>query len=248
MLGGMEAINTMTSKTEKNAARETKAIAKADEKRYYEEAKTWEAEIFRSARSRARGWSWVAGISLILVFLSVMTLMAVMPLKETVPYVIEVDRVSGIVEVKRSITDVGISESEAITKFFIVTYLTAREAYMYSRAQEDYVKVQKMSAPSVASEHYEWFQPGSEKSPLNVFGKSGTVELQIRNVSFIDKNTVTIPIKRIEKKKGQKVEKYDVVTLNYQYLQDPATEEDRFINPLGFQVTAYRKDPQLVEE
>lgn len=238
----------MASKSDKKAAREAKAIEKAAEKQYYEEAKDWESEKYRSARGRARVWAWIAGIASVLTFMSIAALMMVMPLKETIPYVIEVDRVSGITEVKRAITEGGVSESEAITKYFIVDYLTAREAYLYDRAQVDYVKVQKMSSQEVASIHYTWFQPSNDESPLNVFGRSGTVEIQIRNVSFIDQDTVTIPIKRIEMAKGQMVEKYEVVTLSFQYLQDPATEEDRFINPLGFQVTAYRKDPQLVED
>ena len=44
--------------------RELKKIAKAEEKAYYEEAKTWEAELYRSARGRARVWAWIAGLSL----------------------------------------------------------------------------------------------------------------------------------------------------------------------------------------
>lgn len=238
----------MATKADRKAAQEEKRVHKQAEKAYYEEAKEWESEKYRSARGRARVWAWIAGLSLVVTFMCVITLMLVLPLKEVVPYVIEVDRASGLVEVKRSITEGGVSESEAITKYFIVDYLNAREAYLYDRAQVDFVKVQKMSSAEVASNHFTWFQPSNDDSPLNVFGKSGTVEIQIRNVSFIDEDTVTIPIKRTERTKGQINDKYEVVTMSFQYLQDPASEEDRFINPLGFQVTAYRKDPQLVED
>lgn len=228
--------------------RELKKIAKAEEKAYYEEAKTWEAELYRSARGRARVWAWIAGLSLLFSIMCVTTLMLVLPLKTAVPYVIEVDRNTGITQVKRSIEDGGISESEAITKFFIVDYLMAREGYMYDRAQEDYVKVQKMSSQPVALQHHTSFEPNNPDSPLNVFGRSGTVEIEIRNVSFIDNDTVTIPIKRTMRRTGTVMDDYEVVTLKYQYLQDPMSEEDRFINPLGFQVIAYRKDPQLLQE
>ena len=238
----------MATRAERKAAAEEKRIQKDAEKRYYEEAKEWESEKYRSARGRGRVWAWIACLSMLVTFMCVLTLMLVLPLKEVVPYVIEVDRASGLVEVKRSITEGGVSESEAITKYFIVDYLTAREAYLYDRAQVDYVKVQKMSSAEVASNHYTWFQPSNDESPLNVFGRDGTVEIEIRNVSFIDEDTVTIPIKRIERTKGAIKEVYEVVTMSFQYLQDPASEEDRFINPLGFQVTAYRKDPQLVED
>jgi len=117
---------------------------------------------------------------------------------------------------------------------------------MYSRRNIDYNKVMKMSSPAIAEEYYQSFNPViNEDSPLNIYGESGTVELDIRNISFIDKGTVTIPIRRIVKTPGEIIEKYDVVTMDFKYLNKPDTDDDRLINPLGFQVTSYRKDQQL---
>jgi len=74
------------------------------------------------------------------------------------------------------------------------------------------------------------------------------MDIKIRNISFVDADTVTIPIKRTVIRPGQKHDSYDVITLSFKYTQDPLSEEDRNINPLGFQVTAYRVDPQLLNE
>lgn len=238
----------MATRAEKQAERERVKAEKNAEKRYYEEARIWDAEVYRTARGQRRMLWWLMSVSWVITLLMVFTLMLMMPLKTVEPYVIEVDRASGLVEVKRPIIEGGIPQSEAITKYFIVKYLTSREAYLYERAADDYTTVQKMSSPEVASRYATDFAPGNESSPLNIYGRSGTVEIQIRNVSFITENTVTIPIKRIGTKKGQVTEDYEVVTLTFQYLNDPASEADRFINPLGFQVTAYRKDPQLLNE
>ena len=238
----------MATSLEKRAERERVKAEKNAEKRYYEEAGMWDAEVFRTARGQRRVLWWLNGVSWTITLLMALALMLMMPLKTVEPYVIEVDRASGLVEVKRPIYEGGITQNEAITKYFIVQYLTAREAYLYDRAAEDYTKVQKMSSLQVASRYATDFAPGNPSSPLNIYGRSGTVEIRIRNVSFITENTVTIPIKRIGTTKGRVIEDYEVVTLTFQYLNDPASEADRFINPLGFQVTAYRKDPQLLNE
>ncbi|WP_435104926.1 VirB8/TrbF family protein [Arhodomonas sp. AD133] len=33
-------------------------------------------------------------------------------------------------------------------------------------------------------------------------------------------------------------------TLTFRYVSNPASEQDRLVNPLGFEVTDYRRDPE----
>jgi type IV secretion system protein VirB8 len=35
-----------------------------------------------------------------------------------------------------------------------------------------------------------------------------------------------------------------VAVIHFRYSNEPMSLEDRFVNPLGFQVTGYRKDPE----
>jgi type IV secretion system protein VirB8 len=37
-----------------------------------------------------------------------------------------------------------------------------------------------------------------------------------------------------------------VAVIRYRYSTAPMSVEDRYVNPLGFQVTSYRKDPEAV--
>ena len=224
----------------------SKGVTKAGLEQYIVEGKAWETEIYSSAK-RSRNIAWATTVFLMVcTLMAIIALILVMPLKERIPYIIEVDEISGMVEVRRSIIEGGISENEAITKFFIVKYLQAREQYLADTAQKDYVVVQKLSSRSVAQRYFQYFSPDNPKSPLNILGKKGRMDIKIRNISFVDADTVTIPIKRTVIRPGQKHDSYDVITLSFKYTQDPLSEEDRNINPLGFQVTAYRVDPQLL--
>ncbi|MBL4571594.1 MAG: hypothetical protein JKY40_10475 [Gammaproteobacteria bacterium] len=223
-------------------------VSKKDEQGYYAESQAWESEIVNSARSRARIFGWIAVISTSCFVLMVITLMLLIPLKETVPYVIEVDTISGLVEVKRPLDEGVLTQSEAVTKFFLVQYINAREGYLFDTAAQDYETVQKMSSQSVANRHYQWFQPSNADSPLNLHGEKGSVEIEVRSVSFVDEDTVTIPIRRTTIGNGTSTDTFEVITISFLYQNNPTTEQDRFINPLGFQVTAYRSDPQLIQE
>jgi type IV secretion system protein VirB8 len=45
---------------------------------------------------------------------------------------------------------------------------------------------------------------------------------------------------------GEDVEESLVATIGFEYVAAPMHEEDRMVNPLGFQVTSYRVDPEVV--
>lgn len=218
------------------------------EQAYLKESNAWEADVYQRALSRSKVWGVVAAVAIAFASLCLLAVMMLLPLKTVEPFVIEVDKASGLVDVVQPLREGGISQNEAVIKYFINTYITARESYLFDRYKQDYTVVQKMSNNKVASEYHDWFHPSNKESPLELYKEKGRVDVKIRNLSFIDENTVTVPISRTIKNSTQTIVSYDVITLSFQFLQTPQSESDRLINPLGFQVTAYRVDEQMVQE
>lgn len=218
------------------------------EQAYLKESNAWETEVYQRAQARSKVWGVVASIAIIFACLCLGAVMLMLPLKTVEPFVIEVDKISGLVEVVQPLNEGGVSQNEAVIKYFINTYITAREGYLFDRYKKDYLVVQKMSSSSVADQYHEWFHPSNDLSPLNMYNRKGSVDIQLRNVSFIDDDTVNVPVVRVIKNGATKINLYDVITLSFQFLKTPQSEADRLINPLGFQVTAYRVDEQMVEE
>ena len=221
------------------------------DKKYFEDALSWDIEIYQNAQKKAKNYAALSAILLILLFLCLVIIALLVPLKTVEPYVVQVDRASGMVEVKRPLKESGvqaISESEAITKFFINQYIIAREGYLYDTYVSNYKTVQKMSSSKIAQEYTNWFNDSNEESPLNIYKNVGQVKIEVRSLSFIDENTVSVPILRIEKKYNKTIESYQVVTLSFKYLQNPKKQIDRLVNPLGFQVTSYNVDEQMIKE
>lgn len=218
------------------------------EQAYLQEANAWEADVYQRALSRSKVWGVIAAIAVAFASLCLLAVMMLLPLKSVEPFVIEVDKASGLVSVVKPLSDGGVSQNEAIIKYFIKTYITARESYLFDRYKQDYTVVQKMSNNKVAGEYHDWFHPSNDNSPLELYKAKGRVDVKIRNLSFIDEDTVTVPISRKVKVGTSTTESYDVITLSFQFMQTPQSESDRLINPLGFQVTAYRVDEQMMRE
>ncbi|WP_239528760.1 VirB8/TrbF family protein, partial [Stenotrophomonas maltophilia] len=70
--------------------------------------------------------------------LSLIALIIVLPLKETETYIYSVDNQTGRAEEMTKVTNSTLNENEAVSRFFVDTYLKAREGYNYFRLQQDY--------------------------------------------------------------------------------------------------------------
>lgn len=221
-------------------------ITPEDEEEFYIEADSWNKDVVESVKRSRAIWRWVAAASFLLMFMAVLTLAAITPLKTAVPYVIKVDQSTGIVEIIEPLKQSTVPQDEAITKYFIAKYLKNREQYNFQTVKQDYIAVQKMSIQNVFSKYAAKMNPSNKESPFNIYGKSTSVSISIRDIVFLDEHTALSHIKRNVNNGLREETSYWIITLTFEYVLDPATESDRYINPLGFQITSYRLDPEIV--
>jgi hypothetical protein len=69
----------------------------------------------------------------------------------------------------------------------------------------------------------------------------------VKSVSFLNSHTAQVRFTSTETMRASKSTDAWVAILSFRFVNLPETEEERFINPLGFQVTAYRLDQELVQ-
>lgn len=214
---------------------------------YYQGADEWAEEKYRLASRRARLWQYVGLGSGVIALLLSLSLAGLTPMKTAVPYVIKVDSSSGIVEIIEPLREGTVPGDEALTKYFIVQYLQAREQYERQRFEVDANKVSMMSSGRVFDEYSQEFAPSVEDSPFRLYGDNGTVTIEVRSINFLDADTAVVRLKRSVNRQGERRESDWMITLSFSYLLTPGSESDRFVNPLGFQVTQYRKDPMVLD-
>lgn len=221
------------------------------------------ADVVR--RSERRAW-FVAFSAILMALLLAGGYFMILPLKERTPFLVMADAYTGTATVARLRGDFGshsITTNEAFNKSNIAHYVTARESYdITQRNIRDWNTIFTMSTSDVANAYnhaaYARNNPGSL---INIYGGTKAIRVVIISITLLDstRNTegpgtgggdATVRFQRllVDKSSGvSSVLDTRVANLRYNYRKNLALDEQqRFANPLGFQVTSYRVDTELV--
>lgn len=222
-------------------------VPASDLRAYFEEARRWDADRLSAARRSARiAWS-AAALSSVLAICGVLAIVGLTPLKRTEPYVVRVDSTTGAVEVMTALKDVRArSYDEAVTKAFLATYVRSREGWLPAAAEADFRQVSLMSTPQEQQRWAQAYRPSNPKSPQTLFGPSVQVLVEVRAISFVAPGVANVRFHRTVRRGAQDEASDWIATLAFAYAKAPMREADRLANPLGFQVSTYRVDPEVV--
>ena len=214
---------------------------------YFQDGEKWEHEIVRKAK-RSRTFAWfVALVFAAITFLSLAALVMMMPLKSFEPYIVEVDRNTGYIEVKTGLTrPKNLTEQEAVTQANIVRYIRAREGYDPYAIKENFGIAALLSTGDAARELQELFSKTNSQNPARRYGKLKKVLVDIKSVSFPNNSTAIVRFSTTEKSDTDAILRHYISVVRFRYTDTPATNEWRFENPLGFQVYDYRRDQETV--
>lgn len=214
---------------------------------YFDNGKTWDQEIIAGAlQSRNRAWI-MSFFCMIIAALSLLTLLCILPLKTYEPYVVTVDRNTGYLEVTKGLYEGDLTQDEAITQSNLVKYVTLRESYNPSVLRENYDLASLMSQGSALQEFQQLWNGKNPDNPSIALGRKASIDVKIQSVSFLSEKTASIRFERALKENNQTKVSHWTAMIDYQYVQKPMKMADRFLNPLGFQVTSYRINPDVLE-
>jgi type IV secretion system protein VirB8 len=217
---------------------------------YYRGAETW-AHDRQQAADRSLRLAWLAaGIAATVAVLEAFALIALIPLKREVPYTLLVDRQTGYVEALRPLETDTISADAALTRSFLVQYVIARESFDIDTLQSNYRKVGLWSGGEARQRYLAAMNAGNSLSPLANLPRGASLDVQIRSVSSLSANTSLVRFSTLAtgtSGQGQVTQHWQAV-LTYHFSQAEMSAEDRLTNPLGFQVTRYRRDPETLPE
>jgi type IV secretion system protein VirB8 len=223
-------------------------IKRKEESDYFKEAASWDDDRVISLRkSRRTGW-WVAGAEFVLLMMLALAIVVMLPLKTADVRLVRVDSSTGIVDQVVKLADAKESYDEAMTKFFLRRVVALRETYTRGQLQNNYDQSVLFTAPSARAQLKADFSFENPNGPYKRYGELGTASVQIVTISFVAKNVAQVRYVRTDRKGGTEVQSHWIATVEFRYVSQPASEESRGVNPLGFQVTNYRNDPEAVLE
>lgn len=217
-------------------------------RRYFQEARRWDQDRLASAlRSRRLAWG-VAGGTGVLAAAAVSAVAVLTPLKTVEPFVVRVDRATGMVDVMRGLSDedAPVRYEEAVSKYFLAQYVRNREGYLDPAAADAFRFVALLSAPAEQRRWAELYRGSNPDSPQNLYGPDGEAVVAVRAISFIGDDVANVRFRRTVRRAQQTLETDWIATVAFTYTRAPMRETDRLSNPLGFQVVSYRADPEVV--
>jgi type IV secretion system protein VirB8 len=221
---------------------------------YFEGAESWSHDRQRASdRSLRLGWI-AAGAATLIAILEAFALLALVPLKRDVPYALLVDRQTGYVQALKPLENDGITADAALTRSFLVQYVIARESFDDGSLQENYRKVGLWSDGEARERYVAAMNANNPASPLASLPRGATIDVQIRSASSLSADTALVRFSTARTDPGgrpQVGQNWQAV-VTFRFSNANMTAEDRLTNPLGFQVTRYRRDaetlPQAVVE
>ena len=223
-------------------------VSKKEEQDYFTEAKSWDNDkVNELKKSRRTAWYVASAATAVTVMLGA-ALLTLIPLHTIEPYVVRVDSSTGIVDQVVRLRDAKTSYDEIMSKYFLRRLVTLRETYTRAQLDNNYKQAVLFTAPKARAELKQAFSFDNPRGPYKRYGELGTATLQFKNISFISPNVAQVRYVRIDQKAGAETASHWVATIEFRYVSQPAGEEARGINPLGFQVTNYRNDPEALVE
>ena len=208
-------------------------------------ARTWERETYLSLRrSVHRAWACALAATA-LACLALLALLLVLPLKEFSPYVVTVDRNTGWLEVTRGLHPGNLSQHEALTIAQIVRCLTARESFDATDYAARYREVGLCMTGRALDAYRRLHAQTNERSPAALYGYDGIIRVEISSVNLLSETTALASFRTVLEFRGREVVNHWRAALTFAYTDKPFSMRDRFVNPLGFQISSYRRDPDL---
>lgn len=181
--------------------------------------------------------------------LEALALVLLTPLKTVVPYTLMVDRTTGYVQALKPLDQATIAPDAALTQSFLAQYVLAREGFDRSTINASYRKVALFSAGTARSSYISQMQVNNPASPLLGYPPGTTIDVRVKSISPLGGNTAMVRFEtlRSDRDAAPQVTGEWVSIVHYRYSDAPMSLEDRFVNPLGFQVTSYRRDAEAPE-
>jgi len=215
---------------------------------YYADSASWNHDRVSAIRSSQRLAWWIAGAACLVAVLEAVALVVLMPLKQVEPYTLMVDKTTGYVQALKPLDPGKVTPDSALTQSFLVQYVIAREGFDLATVNQNYRKVALFSTGAARSSYLTQMQASNPASPLITLPRGAAIDARVKSVSPVGQDTALVRFDTVRTDPNGQAQPPSpwIATIGYRYSTDPMNLEDRFVNPLGFQVVSYRKDPEAL--
>ncbi|WP_019219361.1 virB8 family protein [Bartonella florencae] len=227
--------------------KQTKPIKVEQLNSYYEESRGLERDLINEfIRSRKTAWRVAGAAGLFGLFGMICGIVGFSQPAPT-PLVLRVDNTTGAVDVISIMREHEESYGEVVDRYWLNQYVLNRETYDYDTIQLNYDTTALLSAAAVQQEYYKIYE--GEKARDKVLSNKARITVKVRSIqpNGLGQATVRFTTRQLDSSGAATGPKqHHIATIGYTYVGAPMKSSDRLLNPLGFQVTSYRSDPEIL--
>lgn len=246
--------NDITEALEKNKSKASLTSKKEHTKDvddYLKAINDFEGDRVELAKQSAKTAWKVAAVAGAIALIAVIAVASLAPLKSVEPFLLRVDNTDGSVKILRPLQDAkAVSYGELLDEYWTRKFIVARNTYEWETIQDNYDLVGLMSNRVVQSTYSNYIKSAS--SPVKIFSDKKRIKIEIQDVTFLpssskDRVLVQARFSRdVLNNEGVTAVGFDVTywnaTMTIDYKAKIKTDDERKLNPLGFQVTSYTED------
>ena len=215
--------------------------------RYYSDGARWEASVYRATAISRAAWRTVAVLLGLALCAAIGLIWAMLPLKSFDVVVLEVDKTTGYVEASRPLQKGGdLSQNEAVTRANIVRFIRARETYDPKGLRDNFDLASLYSTGKAANDLAGVYAGSNPNNPMKLYGAETVISVQVKSIIFLNEKTAAVRFSTTRTGNQGTVVEHWVANVRFRYTSEPMRNDWRFDNPLGFQVTEYRRDQETV--
>jgi type IV secretion system protein VirB8 len=208
----------------------------------------WGYDRYRSILLQRNFLIILSLISIIGVIISSIIAMKVANSQSLDPFVIEIEKKTGIVTLVDPTDIKKYTINEVVNNYFLVKYIRARELFNpYSYEQDYYTEVRLLSSNEVYSQFRSFIRSGNPNSPVNLYADNLGSSLKIRSTQYLSPDTAQVRFSTEVNLRNRTIRKDRIAIISFHYISIEMNENERYFNPLGFQVISYRVNDEVLE-
>jgi type IV secretion system protein VirB8 len=216
----------------------------------------WYVDRYEAIRVERNRYFILMLVCLGLLLLSILANILLAPLKTAVPYLIEVNKDSGLTTVLKPADLKAIQKDQAVTVYFLYKYLNARISYDYALRQINANLVRALSSAQAYQQYANFMDTNNPESPIRRYQTNAKLEMKITSYAFPypDIAQMHFYTERVNNigtaaPNAKPVRQYWQATIKFAYANVPLPATDRInFNPLGFYVTNFQLNQEIPKE
>jgi type IV secretion system protein VirB8 len=217
------------------------------EKKVKLKLKSWYSSKYQIVAMQRNIFFFISFFAICSVLIAVIFVKQIMTSKSLVPYVIEVEDKTGIPVLVEQLNKTSFTADVTLKRYFLMMFLKAAEGYDYRTFTADYKKLMLFTTPSVFRQLQKKINPRNPQSPATLLGNEGGLEVSLKSISFVTATKAIIRFRLRNVGNSSFENNRDMIAdVEFQFADLKLTLEERYINPLGFQIKSYVVDRELI--